>query len=73
MNEKKENFSMKKIIELLKESKKDDGTFLDSLYNLYFLIEIAKGLDDAKNNRGITLEQFDREMEARYESDNRFI
>ena len=66
----KETFPMDKIVELLKNSE-DDGTFLDSLYNLYFFIGIAKGIDDAKNGRGITLEEFDQEMEALYESYNR--
>lgn len=69
-NTEKETFPMEKIINLLKNSE-DDGTFLDSLYDLYFFIGIAKGLDDARNGRGITLEEFDKEMEAKYESYSR--
>ena len=61
---------MEKIINLLKNSE-DDGTFLDSIYDLYFFIGIARGLDDARNGRGITIEEYEKEMEARYESDNR--
>jgi len=38
------------------------------LYDLYLLIGIAKGIDDIKNGRGITLEEFDKEREALYES-----
>ena len=66
----KEKFEMEKIINLLKNSE-DDGTFLDSIYDLYFFIGIARGLDDARNGRGITIEEYEKEMEARYESDNR--
>lgn len=62
-NTEKETFPMEKIVDLLKNPK-DDGTFLDSLYDLYFFIGIAKGLDDARNGRGMTLEEFDKEMEA---------
>lgn len=65
-----EKFEMEKIINLLKNSE-DDGTFLDSIYDLYFFIGIARGLDDARNGRGITIEEYEKEMEARYESDNR--
>lgn len=69
-NTDKETFPMEKIVDLLKNSE-DDGTFLDALYNLYFFIGIAKGLDDARNGRGITLEEHQKEMEALYESYNR--
>lgn len=62
-NTEKETFPMEKIVDLLKNPE-DDGTFLDSLYDLYFFIGIAKGLDDARNGRGMTLEEFDKEMEA---------
>lgn len=68
----KETFPMEKIVDLLKNSE-DDGTFLDSLYDLYFFIGIAKGLDDARNGRGMTLEEHEKEMEAMYESYNRNI
>ena len=62
-NTEKETFPMEKIVDLLKNPE-DDGTFFDSLYDLYFFIGIAKGLDDARNGRGMTLEEFDKEMEA---------
>lgn len=66
----KENIQMEKIIELLKKSE-DDGTFYGSIYNLYFLIGIAKGVDDIRNGRGVTLEEFNKEREALYESYSR--
>lgn len=71
MKEEQEEFSIEKISILLRKSKSDDGTFLDSLYNLYILIGITKGMDDVRNGRGITLEELDKEMEEKYESYNR--
>ena len=68
---KKEEISIEKITELLKKSETDDGTFYGALYDLYLLIGIAKGIDDIKNGRGMTLEEFDKEREALYESYNR--
>ena len=64
----KEDISMEKISELLKKAQTDDGTFYGALYDLYLFIGIAKGMDDIKNGRGITLEELRKEMEARYES-----
>lgn len=66
----KEDIEFEKIVNLLKDAE-DDGTFLDSLYNLYFFIGITKGVDDIRNGRGTTLEEFNREMEALYESNSR--
>jgi len=63
----KEDIQMEKIVELLKKSE-DDGTFYGTIYNLYVLIGIAKGVDDIRNGRGVTLEEFNREMEELYES-----
>ncbi len=63
----KENIKMEKIINLLKNSK-DDGTFLDSLYDLYLFIEIAKGVDDVRNGRGMTLEESRERMIRKYET-----
>lgn len=71
MKNQKEDISIEKISELLKKCPVDDGTFFDSLYNLYFFIGIAKGVDDMRNGRGITLEELDQEMEELYASDNR--
>lgn len=65
----KETFSMKKIVNILKNSD-DDGTFYDSLYDLYFFIGIARGLDDARNGRGITLEESQERIKLKYENYN---
>ena len=37
------------------------------MYKLYVLIEIAKGVNDIKSDRGMTLEQFNKEREELYE------
>ena len=66
----KENIPMEKIVELLKKSE-DDGTFYGSIYNLYVLIGVAKGVDDIRNGRGVTLEEFNKEMEELNESYSR--
>ena len=70
MSTTKEDVPMEKIVKLLKESE-DDGTFYGNIYNLYVLIGIAKGVDDIRNGRGITLEKFNKEMEALHESYSR--
>ena len=61
---------MENLINLLKKSD-DEGTFVDSIYDLYFFIGIAKGMNDAKNGKGTPLEDFTKEREALYESYNR--
>lgn len=66
MNILNENIKGEKIVELLKRAD-DDGTFYDSLYKLYVLIGIAKGVDDINNNSGMTLEEFNNERESIYE------
>lgn len=66
----KEDIQMKKIVELLKNSE-DDGTFYGTIYNLYVLIGIAKGVDNIRNGHGVTLEEFNKEMEALHESNSR--
>ena len=66
----KENIEMKKIVDLLKE-KEDNGTFYDTLYDLYVLLEIAKGVDNIRNGQGISLEEFNKEMEELHESYSR--
>ena len=56
---KKENISIGKISELLKNAPTDDGTFYGCLYDLYVLIGIVKGVSDInirrtrKRKRGI--------------------
>lgn len=71
MNIIKEDIHIEKISELLKNAKTDDGTFYGSLYDLYVFIGLAKGVDDIKNGRTITLEELHQEMEALYESTSR--
>ena len=66
---KKEIISTEKISKLLRESKEDDGTFFDSLYNLGFFISLAKSADDINNGRVYTLEEVKKEMEAKFASD----
>ena len=66
----KEDIPMEKIVELLKKTE-DDGTFYGSIYSLYFLIGIAKGVEDIRNGRGVTLEEFNKEMEELHESYSR--
>lgn len=65
----KENVNLDKIVDLLKNSE-DDGTFLDSLYDLYFFIGITKGVDDIRNGRGMTLEESRERMLKKYENYN---
>lgn len=60
---------IEKISNLLRESKEDDGTFFDSLYNLVFFISLVKSADDINNGRVYTLEEVKKEMEAKYASD----
>ena len=38
MNNQKENIKIDSICDLLKNCESDDGTFSNSLYNLYFLL-----------------------------------
>ena len=70
MQTEKEDIKIEKIVNLLKNSE-DDGTFLDSLYDLYLFVGIAKGIDDAKNGRGMSLEDFKAEREVLYENYSR--
>ena len=71
MNYNQEDISMKKICDLLKEAPTDDGTFYGVLYDLYLFIELAKGADDIKNGRTISLEDLHKEMEELYENTSR--
>ena len=48
----------------LKKEQTDDGTFYGSLYDLYVLIGIAKGVNNINHGKGISLEELDKEMEA---------
>jgi len=67
MNNQKENIKFDSICDLLKNCENDDGTFANSLYNLYFFIGLTKGVDDMNNNRGTTLEDLQKEREELYE------
>ena len=68
---KKENISIGKISELLKNAPTDDGTFYGCLYDLYVFIGIVKGVSDINNGNGITLEELEKEREALYENYSR--
>lgn len=67
MNIEKEDVKIDSICELLRKCEVDDGTFSESLYNLYLFIGITKGVDDIRNGRGTPLEEFKKEREALYE------
>ena len=71
MKEKQEKIEIEKISELLKKAQTDDGTFYGSLYDLYVLIGIAKGVNSINHGNGISLEELDREMEALHENTSR--
>ena len=71
MNKNQENIEIEKLSVLLKKATTDDGTFYGSLYDLYVLIGIAKGVNDINRGNTITLEELHKEMEALYESTSR--
>lgn len=48
----------------------DNTTWDDIFYTLYFYSELKQSENDFKNGRFITLEEFDKEMEAKYEGYN---
>lgn len=50
---KKENISIGKISELLKNAPTDDGTFYGCLYDLYVFIGIVKGVSDIKDRKSV--------------------
>ena len=70
MKEQNEEIKIEKIVDLLKKSK-ENQTFFDSIYNLYLLIGIAKGINEINQGKGIPLENFLAEREALYENYNR--
>lgn len=61
-------YNLDKISELLKQSKSDDGTFLDALYNLYLFIGITKSMNDIKNGNVMTVQESKERMMQKYES-----
>lgn len=70
METQNEEIKMERIVDLLKKSKENE-TFFDSLYNLYVLVGIAKGVNEMNQGKGIPLEDFLAEREALYESYSR--
>ena len=71
MKEEQEKIEIEKISEILKKAQTDDGTFYGSLYDLYVLIGIVKGVNSINHGNGISLEELDREMEALHENTSR--
>lgn len=71
MNKNQENIEIEKLSELLKKAPTDDGTFYGSLYDLYVLIGIAKGVNDINNGSGTPIKDLIKEREALYESYSR--
>ncbi len=71
MKEEQEKIEIEKISELLKKAQTDDGTLYGSLYDLYVLIGIAKGVNSINHGKGISIKELDREMEALYENTSR--
>ncbi len=71
MDKNLEKISIEKISEILRKSKTDDGTFYSTIYDLYVLINIAKGVESINNGNYSTLEELEAEMEELYESSNR--
>ena len=71
MNKEQEKIEIENLVKIIKKASTDDGTFSGSLYDLYVLIGIAKGVNDINQGKGISLEELDREMEALYESTSR--
>lgn len=67
----KEVIKLEKIVKLLEQNPEENNTLYDNIYNLYVLIGIAKGVNDMRNGRGMTLEEFNKEREALYESYSR--
>lgn len=65
-----EKIKIQKIVDLLRESK-DSETFYDLLYNLYVLLNIAKGVEEINQENGIPLNEFLSEREELYENYNR--
>ena len=63
----KEDIKLEKIVKLLEQNPQENNTLYDNIYNLYVLIGIANGVNDIRNGRGMTLEEFNKEREELYE------
>ena len=66
MNIPKEDIKLEKIVNLLEKNSEENDTLYVNIYNLYVLIGIAKGVNDIRNGRGMTLEEFNKEREELY-------
>ena len=66
---KNENFPIETIIDLIKKSEETE-TFIDLIYDLYFFIGIKKGINDAKNEKGMSIEESRERMMRKYETYN---
>ena len=66
MKKQNQKIKIEKIVDLLRNSDENE-TFCDSLYNLYVLIGIAKGVNEMNQVEGIPLEDFLAEREEFYE------
>jgi len=53
------------IIEII-EKLPNDASWDDIIYSLYFHSKLKKSKNDLKNGNYITLDELDKEMEARY-------
>lgn len=65
MKKQNQKIKIEKIVDLLRNSDENE-TFCDSLYNLYVLIGIAKGVNEMNQGEGIPLEDFLAEREEYY-------
>lgn len=63
MEEQNEKIEIEKIVELLRKSK-DNETFYDSMYNLYVLLGIAKGVNEINQGKGTPLEELLKERNS---------
>ena len=66
----KENVQIGKIVKLLENAPTDDGTLYSSIYDLCVFIGLAKGVDDMRNGRGMTLEESRERMMKKYANYN---
>ena len=66
MKKQNQKIKIEKIVDLLRNSDENE-TFCDSLYNLYVLIGIDKGVNEMNQGEGIPLEDFLAEREEFYE------
>ena len=57
---------LNKITDLLLNSENDHQTLYSAIYDMYFFIGVAKGVDDINNNRGISQKEFEDERKKLY-------